>query len=654
MRLSLRVKFVVPVLALIVLGMSVSGVMSYFKAKALLKEIIYEGVENLSGSTAKILSSWVDDRKLDIKIRSQSNLYRAAVLKSTEGETARKETDKALLALKNENKYYEGLNIINSEGDIVSGSNPAIIGKINLSGRDYFRDAMGGKHVVSKIIISKATGNPVFVIASPLNGKSGVVNGVLMSIVDVNSFNEDFITPIKIGDTGYAYVYDEIGRFIAHPQKEMILKINIGKFDFGKEMIKLGSGLVEYEWGEDKIEKMVAFTKEPSLGWTVAVGANNEELMGPAKELGLISLIIGLIVSAIALVGVTILVHKMVQPINSIKDNLKDIAQGEGDLTQRLAVSSKDEVGEMGTWFNSFLDNMQSMIKDISSNAGSLTEASSGLSVISGQMSSDTATASEKTGNVSQSADEINSKINAVAVAMEQAATNLNMVAAATEQMTTNAGEMAKTSEKAQGTTSNAVSRSEKVLEKVNRLGDATQAISEVTDVITEISEQTNLLALNATIEAARAGEAGKGFAVVANEIKELARQTAEATLKINEQIEGVQASTSETVDEISEITSVIANVDDMVSTISKAVEEQSATTIEISDNIAQAYTGIQDVNNDVAESSSVMSSIARELEDVNRFNGEVANSSSQVDISAGELSGMAANINEMVLRFKV
>jgi hypothetical protein len=118
---------------------------------------------------------------------------------------------------------------------------------------------------------------------------------------------------------------------------------------------------------------------------------------------------------------------------------------------------------------------------------------------------------------------------------------------------------------------------------------------------ITEISEQTNLLALNATIEAARAGEAGKGFAVVANEIKELARQTAAATLGDQEPAStGIQGSTDATVGQIEAITDVIGEVNDIVTTIATAVEEQAVTSQEIANNVAQASQGIQEVNENV------------------------------------------------------
>jgi methyl-accepting chemotaxis protein len=228
------------------------------------------------------------------------------------------------------------------------------------------------------------------------------------------------------------------------------------------------------------------------------------------------------------------------------------------------------------------------------------------------------------------------------------------MVATATEQMTASVSEIAQNSEKARKITGTAVTKAQETSKKVGALGNAAQAIGKVTEVITEISEQTNLLALNATIEAARAGEAGKGFAVVANEIKELAKQTAEATMEIKNKIDGVQGSTQETVADINEICEVIGKVDETVGIIAAAVEEQSVTTQDIAGNISQASAGVQEVNGNVAQSSEVTVSISQEIAEVSQASSEMTNSSSQVNISAEELAGMAETINGMVGKFKV
>jgi methyl-accepting chemotaxis protein len=359
------------------------------------------------------------------------------------------------------------------------------------------------------------------------------------------------------------------------------------------------------------------------------------------------ALIIGLFMGVYVSRGIT-------GPINNAVTRLKDIAQGEGDLTQRLEVHTRDELGEMATWFNTFLQNLQTMIKDIADNAVSLSNASTELSAISQQMSAGAEQTSGKSNTVAAASEEMSANVNSVAAAMEQAATNLNMVSSATEQMTASVSEIAQNSEKARDITGTAVGRAEETSKKVDTLGAATEAIGKVTEVITEISEQTNLLALNATIEAARAGEAGKGFAVVANEIKELAKQTAEATMEIKKQIEGVQGSTQETVEDIGEISKVIGMVDEIVSTIAAAVEEQSAATQDIASNISQASAGVQEVNTNVAQSSEVTTSISRDIAEVNQAANEMTTSSSQVNLSAEELAGMAENINSMVGKFKV
>ncbi len=344
----------------------------------------------------------------------------------------------------------------------------------------------------------------------------------------------------------------------------------------------------------------------------------------------------------------------LAKPILMIVEGLKDMAEGEGDLTKRLDIKTSDEIGDLARWFNAFLDKLQTIIKEISINAETLNGASTDLSGLSHQMSTGTDTMSNKSNSVAAAAEEMSSNINSVAAAMEQASTNIDMVATATEEMTSTVNKIAQNSEKARAITAEAVTQTESASSRVNELGRAAQDIGKVTETINEISEQTNLLALNATIEAARAGDAGKGFAVVANEIKELARQTADATQEIKINIEGIQGTTAGTVTEIEQILTIINNVNEIVSNIAGAVEEQSVTTNEIAGNVSQASIGIREVNENVSQSSTVSGDIAKEIAGVNTEAGEMSDSSSHVSTSADELSTLAGQLKEMVGKFKV
>jgi methyl-accepting chemotaxis protein len=186
------------------------------------------------------------------------------------------------------------------------------------------------------------------------------------------------------------------------------------------------------------------------------------------------------------------------------------------------------------------------------------------------------------------------------------------------------------------------------------KLGASADAISKVTETITEISEQTNLLALNATIEAARAGEAGKGFAVVANEIKELAKQTAMATLDIKNKIDDVQQTTTGTVQDIREISTVINNVNEIVATITSAVGEQSKATQEIALNINQAAEGLGEVNENVSQISVVASTITHDIALVNSASEDVSVTSSEVQVSSRNLQSLAMDLQKAVDSFKI
>ncbi len=329
-------------------------------------------------------------------------------------------------------------------------------------------------------------------------------------------------------------------------------------------------------------------------------------------------------------------------------------AMAAGDMTRTMDVDQKDEIGVLAQSLNDMAVNLRKMITDVGSGVNSVDDSSNKLASISDDMSSGAQDTANRSGQVASAAEEMSANQNTVAAAMEQASVNVNMVAAAAEEMSATITEIAQNSTRGKEITSQAVSQSKKASERVDELGRAADEINKVTEVITEISEQTNLLALNATIEAARAGEAGKGFAVVANEIKDLAKQTAEATLDIKNKIQGIQQATGITVTEINEISSVINDIDQIVATIATAVEEQTATTREIAENVNQASSGITEVNENVAQSSTVSEEIAADIAAVNNSANEMNMASSQVKDRAGDLSGIAGDLKAMVAKFKV
>ncbi len=366
----------------------------------------------------------------------------------------------------------------------------------------------------------------------------------------------------------------------------------------------------------------------------------------------------GAVILGVVLILVTAIVLTMnslaIRPLKTLTGMVQDLVAGGGDLTKRLELKSQDEIGALAGWFNRFIQLMQGLIREIAANAATLNSSSTDMSKVADALSTGARSMSEQSNAVTRAADQMSGNMTTVASASEEVATTVNAVASATEEMNATVMEIAQNSERARMVTEEAVSMARNASQQVDQLGKAASEISKVTEVITDISGQTNLLALNATIEAARAGEAGKGFSVVANEIKELAKQTAEATLDIKRTIDGIQNSTATTVTEIERITQVIHSVNELVGTIAASVEEQSVTTREIAGNVSHAARGIDEVNEKVSQNSSVSSEIAQSISEVDQAVDMLNRNSSQVKESAGAMSQLAVQLNTMVGRFKI
>lgn len=366
-------------------------------------------------------------------------------------------------------------------------------------------------------------------------------------------------------------------------------------------------------------------------------------------------IIVGAICCLAILVLFAFLLRVMViKPILEIANGLQDAAEGEGDLTKRLSSGRTDEIGIVAKWFDAFVERLNNIIVEIGANSETVTSSSLEVLSASESIKNESNELSMKADTVAAASEEMNASMTSVAAASEQASTNISIVAGTAIEMKDALEGVVVNCEQAKETSNTATDQVQTATEKVSLLGEAAREISKVTEVITEIADQTNLLALNATIEAARAGEAGKGFSVVAGEIKSLANQTQEATQEIKQKIDSIQDSTDGTVEEVGRITQVIADVDDIMTTIASAMTEQAERASEVALNIEQASLGISEVNENVNQSSEVASQIAQDIGEVSTIAQEMSNRSNNMKSSSEDLSDLSSQLRNMISVFKV
>jgi methyl-accepting chemotaxis protein len=337
-------------------------------------------------------------------------------------------------------------------------------------------------------------------------------------------------------------------------------------------------------------------------------------------------LILFLITAACA-IFLTIMVERQVSgPLQELSQRLKDIAQGEGDLTRRLNIRNRDELGEVSSWFNVFMDKLQDVMRQVAHSTQQVAGASEALNGTSRQITANSAETSAQVGVVTHGTQQVSQNLQSVSTGAAEMTTTIQDIATNAHQAAKVAGEAVNTAQAANAT--------------ITKLGQSSAEIGEVIKVITSIAQQTNLLALNATIEAARAGEAGKGFAVVANEVKELAKQTAKATEDISRKINAIQTDTKGAVEAIGTISGVISQINYISGTIATAVEEQSATTNEMTRNVADAAQGAAEISNNIEGMSKAARSTSSSAEESQK--------------AANELAEMATQLRGLMGQFKI
>jgi len=541
--------------------------------------------------------------------------------------------------------------------------------------------------VLQEVLAGKSYKGRAFVVNKwyvtayePIRDTAGKVIGMLYAGVpeeSAASLRREILNT-KVGKTGYVYVLNPKGQYIISRKGERDdeniwdSKDAAGNL-FIQDIVKRAMALkpgefaeVKYPWqnpGDPQpLQKTVAISYFAPWQWIICAGTWDEEIFQGVHVIQTAnsrSRMIMLSLLATSLVGVAllwlILARGIVRPIKDCVGFTELLAQGDFSRDVPMVLRQRgDEMGDLARAYHTMVNNIREMLKSMMESTQTLTSSSTDLAAVSKQLSSAAKDTTDKSSAVATASREMNTNFQSVSAAMEQSTSNVNMIASSTEEMTATVNEIAESAEKARMIAETAVRQSQLTTVKMTDLGASAKKIGHVTETITKISEQTNLLALNATIEAARAGEAGKGFAVVANEIKELARQTAAATVDIKDQISEMQNTTSITVADIEKISAVIVEINNVINGIATAVEEQSAATSEIANNISQASLGIAEVNENVAQSTIIVADITRDITGINQQSNQVGEGSNHVQLSAQSLADLAFKLETLVKKFKV
>jgi len=365
--------------------------------------------------------------------------------------------------------------------------------------------------------------------------------------------------------------------------------------------------------------------------------------------------VVTLVVLVPCLIILTWLIRKVVvRPILETVDTLKDIAQGEGDLTRRLHDDRNDELGELAKWFNTFVSRIEGVVRQIAGGASTLGDASQAVRDNAAGLSLGAEESKSQSAMVSAAAEEMSINLTNVALSTTEMSEKVSKISLAVNEMESSIEKVAVSAMQSAAVAEQASEIVQTNSGRIDAMGIAANEIGNVINMIQAIAEQTNLLALNATIEAARAGEAGKGFAVVATEVKDLAKQTATATDDIRRRIEAMQASTSDAVGSMQEISQVITRVNTLSREIAQAVDNQKQTTRQIASDISTTVAAAESVAYGINETAIASREITQSIARVDQNLAKTTAGANDSQTAGEELSRLASQMQMMVSQFRV
>jgi len=400
------------------------------------------------------------------------------------------------------------------------------------------------------------------------------------------------------------------------------------------------AGEVLAQESEPKIMPLLNAVSAISAYYKEGVDADYQKAQATYKSAVILVISLSVLSILIAIVCAVLITRSITRPLAQMRDMLQDIAQGEGDLTKRLDASSKDELGEVSSWFNTFVEKLQALIGQIAQTSSQVANASKQLHATAAEMSFGTEEVTAQSSTVATAGEEMSAT-------SADIARNCSMAADGSRHASEAAVTGARVVDETIAVMNSIAKRVTDTAKSVENLGSRSEQIGAIVGTIEDIADQTNLLALNAAIEAARAGEQGRGFAVVADEVRALAERTTKATKEISEMIKTIQNETQKAVIAMEEGVNEVAMGSEKATESGKALER-------ILEQINDVTMQVNQVATAAEEQTATTSEISNNMNQITEVVAQTSRGAQESAAEADQLSGLAEELRRVVGQFKL